>query len=579
VGEPGAYRLATALPTIQVPATVQAVLAARIDRLPPEEKRLLQTAAVIGMEVPFTLLQAIAELPEADLHRSLAHLQAAEFLYEASLSPELAYTFKHALTHEVAYSGLLHERRRALHARIVEALEGLVGDRVAEQVERLAHHALRGEVWDKGLAYSRQAGEKAMARSAYREAVGYFEQALSALPHLPEQRELREQAIDLRLALRSALFPSGDAERILSYLREAETLATALDNPRRLAHIAGFLSVHFRNIGAYDQAIAAAQRALAFATASEEVVLQALANQRLGLIYQSQGDYRRAIDCLRQSVASLHGAQRWECLGQANVPSVQSLAYLAACYGELGLFAEGRVLGEEGLQNAETVAHPSSLMWATYGIGLLALCQGDLPKAIPLLERAMGIGQEADLPLFVPRVAAALGAAYILSGRVADAVALLTQAMEQTRATDMAVFQALCRLPLGEAQLLAGRLEEAHALAEQALALTRAHQELGNQAYALRLLGEIAARYEPPESESAEAHYRQALALAEELGMRPLLAHCHLSLGTLYGRMSRVEQARAELTAAIELYRAMDMTFWLPQAEAELTKTAWDLSD
>ncbi len=186
VGTPGAYRLAQALPTIQVPATVQAVLAARIDRLPPEEKRLLQTAAVIGTEVPFALLQAIAELPEADLHRGLAHLQAAEFLYEASLFPELVYTFKHALTHEVAYSGLLLERRRVLHARIVEALEALAGDRVAEQVERLAHHALRGEVWDKALAYCRQAGEKAMTRSAHREAVGYFEQALSALPHLPE---------------------------------------------------------------------------------------------------------------------------------------------------------------------------------------------------------------------------------------------------------------------------------------------------------------------------------------------------------------------------------------------------------
>ena len=189
VGTSGAYRLAQALPTIQVPATVQAVLAARIDRLPPEEKRLLQTAAVIGTEVPFALLQAMAELPEADLHRGLAHLQAAEFLYEASLFPELVYTFKHALTHEVAYSGLLLERRRVLHARIVEALEALAGDRVAEQVERLAHHALRGEVWDKALAYCRQAGEKAMARSAHREAVGYFEQALSALPHLPEQRD------------------------------------------------------------------------------------------------------------------------------------------------------------------------------------------------------------------------------------------------------------------------------------------------------------------------------------------------------------------------------------------------------
>ena len=218
LGEPGAYRLAQALPTIHVPATVQAVLAARIDRLPAEEKRLLQTAAVIGTEIPLPLLQAIAELPEAALHRSLVHLQAAEFLYETRLFPDHEYTFKHALTHEVAYGSLLQERRRVLHARIVEALEALAGERLAEQVERLAHHALRGEVWDKALTYFRQAGEKAMGQSAYREAIGYFEQALSALPHLPEQRHTREQAIDLRLALRSALQPSGALGRILEVL-------------------------------------------------------------------------------------------------------------------------------------------------------------------------------------------------------------------------------------------------------------------------------------------------------------------------------------------------------------------------
>ena len=133
-------------------------------------------------------------------------------------------------------------------------------------------------------------------------------------------------------------------------------------------------------------------------------------------------------------------------------------------------------------------------------------------------------------------------------------------------------FQALCSLSLGEAHLLAGRLEEAHALAERALALARAHQERGHQAYALRLLGEIAARREPPEVEQAEAHYRQALALAEELGMRPLQAHCHLGLGTLYAAIGQREQARTELSTAIELYRAMDMTFWLPQAEAALAQ-------
>ena len=484
----------------------------------------------------------------------------------------MAITFKHALTHEVAYGSLLLERRRMLHARLVEALEALTPERLAEQAERLAHHALRGEVWAKALVYCRQAGEKAMARSTYYEAVGYFEQALRALPHLPEQRKLREQAIDLRLALRSALFPSGDSERILVYLREAETLAEALDDPRRLGHISGFLSVHFRNIGAYDQAIAAAQRALALATASEEVVLHALANQRLGLIYQSQGDYRRAINCLRQSVASLHGARRRERFGQANVPAVQSLAYLAACYGELGMFAEGRGLGEEGLQIAETVAHPSSLMWASYGLGLLSLSQGDLPRALPLLERAMSICQEADLLLFVPRVAAALGAAYSLSGRVADAVALLTPAMEQSRATDMAIFQALCSLPLAEAQLLAGLLEEAHALAEQALTLARAHQERGNEAYALRLLGDSAAHRAPPDVAVAATHYQQALALAEELGMRPLQAHCHRGLGTLYAMTGQREQARTELSTAIALYRDMEMTFWLPETEAALAQ-------
>jgi class 3 adenylate cyclase/tetratricopeptide (TPR) repeat protein len=572
VGEPGAYHLGKPFDSLQVPATVQAVLAARIDRLPPEDKRLLQTAAVIGTEVSLPLLQAIAELSEAALHRGLAHLQAAEFLYETRLFPDHEYTFKHALTHEVAYSSLLQERRRALHARIIEALEALTGERVAEQVERLAHHALRGEVWDKALLYCRQAGEKAVSRSGHREAVGYFEQALSALRHLPEQRATRERAIDLRLALRSALLPSGDSGRILACLREAEALAVALDDPRRLGHISGFLSVHFRNMGAYDQAIAAAQRALALATAGGDGVVHALANLYLGAAYWAQGDYLWAIDCLRQTVASLHGTQRRERLGQTNLPSVQSLAFLAACHAELGIFAEGRALAEEGLQIAETVAHPSSLMWASYGIGLLSLCQGDLHKAIPRLERAMGICQDADLPLFVPRMAAALGTAYTLSGRIADAVALLTQAMEQTMATDMAGFQALCSLPLGEAHMLAGRLEDAHALAERVLGLAREHQERGNQAYALRLLGDIAAYREPPESALAETHYRQALALADELGMRPLVAHCHLGLGTLYRQMGRFAEARPELSAAIELYHAMDMTFWLPQAEAALAE-------
>lgn len=138
---------------------------------------------------------------ETALYGGLAHLQAAEFLYETRLFLQHEDTFKHAFTYEVAYGSLLHERRQLLHTRIVEAREALAGDRLTERVERLAHDALRGEVWDKTLKYCRQAGEKAMTRSAYYEAVGYFEQALRRLQHLPERQDMDEQAIDLRLSL------------------------------------------------------------------------------------------------------------------------------------------------------------------------------------------------------------------------------------------------------------------------------------------------------------------------------------------------------------------------------------------
>jgi tetratricopeptide (TPR) repeat protein len=163
-----------------------------------------------------------------------------------------------------------------------------------------------------------------------------------------------------------------------------------------------------------------------------------------------------------------------------------------------------------------------------------------------------------------------LGEAYILGGRIADAVPLLTQALEQSTAMGMIYYQALCGLPLGKAHLLASGPKDANALAERALALARERQEQGHEAYTLRLLGEIAAQREPPERERTEAYYRQSLALADELGMRPLQAHCHLGLATLYAKIDWPEQARAELTTAIALYRVMEMTFWLPQAEEAL---------
>jgi class 3 adenylate cyclase/tetratricopeptide (TPR) repeat protein len=570
VGKPGAYRLAQAVPTIQVPATVQAVLAARIDRLPPEDKRLLQTAAVIGTEVPFALLQAIADVPDEVLHRGLAHLQAAEFLYETRLFPEREYTFKHALTHEVAYGGLLQERRRALHAQIVTVLEALPADRLAEQIERLAHHALRGEVWDKALLYCRQAGAKAFARSACREAAAAFEEALVALGHLPESRDTHEQDIDLRLALRTMLSSLGEHEQLFAHLQHAEILAEALEDQRRLGQVSTYMGWYFRGRGDYDQSVASCQRALAIAEALGDDALRVMPQYVLGTTYHDLGDYRRAIDPQRRNLVFLKGELLYAYFGIRTPPSITSRTSLVSCLAELGEFAEGIARSDEGLHIAETVAHPGSFIFAYMGVGQLYLRKGDFHKAVPALERCLALCQESNFLYLFCTAASLLGAAHTGTGRVAEALPLLEQAVQQATTIGVQSGQSRRLASLGEAMLLTGRPEEALSLAQQALELARTHKERGNEAWILRLLGEIAAQREPLEVEHAAAHYRQALALAEELGMRPLQAHCHHGLGTLYAKSGRPEQARLELSTAIALYNAMEMTFWLQPAEAVL---------
>jgi class 3 adenylate cyclase/tetratricopeptide (TPR) repeat protein len=573
-GERGAYHLAKPLDTLQVPATVQALLAARIDRLPAEDKRLLQTAAVIGTEVPWSLLQAIADTSEEALYRSLASLQAAEFLYETSLFPERVYTFKHALTHEVAYGSLLHERRRALHARIVEALEALAGDRLDDQVERLAHHALRGEVWDKALAYGRQAGDKARTRSAYREAVVCYEQALIALEHVPDSGAATAQAIDIRLGLRTALNILGEApERMLDHLRRAETLAQTLDDQLRLGQVYADMSIHMWVTGDVDRAIVYGQRALALAAMLGHVGLQARAHVTLGYAYYDAGDYPRAVESLGRNVATLQGDLRYERFGSPASAAATSRAWLGYCHAELGAFTEGLAMAEEGLRIAETVNIPFNLIDACNGVSMVYLRQGDIHRTIPVLERAIGLSQDWHIQLFLPWQAAALGLAYALDGRVAAGLALGEQGVEQQVARGRPRALALFVTWLSEAYLLAGRLEDAHTRAAQAVDLARQYQQRGHQAWALWLLAESTTRHASPEAEPATGYYRQALALADELGMRPLQAHCHHGLGTLYATLGQQEPARRELSTAVEMYRAMTMTFWLPQAEAALVQT------
>ena len=248
--------------------------------------------------------------PKRTLHRGLAHLQAAEFLYETRLFPEHEYTFKHALTHEVAYGSLLQERRRVLHGRIVEVLEALATERLGEQVDRLAHHALRGEVWGKAVTYCQQAGARAYDRAAFREAVAAFEQALQALAHLSENGDTRVLAFELRLALDNALRTRGEYGRSLALLGEAEALARALDDRARLGRVLAWMASARRITGDLDGALAAGQQALALAAALGESALQVeAAVSTLGRAYYAIGDFGRSVELMRRTVEAADGSR------------------------------------------------------------------------------------------------------------------------------------------------------------------------------------------------------------------------------------------------------------------------------
>jgi tetratricopeptide (TPR) repeat protein len=573
LGERGAYRLERPLPTIQVPATVQAVLAARIDRLSPGDKALLQTASVVGKDVPFVLLQAIAEPAADELHAAIGRLQGAEFLYEAGIFPDLEYTFKHALTHDVAYGSLLQDRRRTLHGQIVETIERLYPDRLAEHIERLAHHAVRGEAWEKAVTYLRQAGAKAFARSANREALAYFEQALAALTHLAETRETREQAIDVRFDLRNALFPLAEFGRIEGYLREAEALARRLDDQRRLGWVSGYMSSHTLWTGGHATDVRGfAQRAEAIGETLGDVPLQVTAQYYLLLACYISGDYRGTEHVCRRLMQSLEGEQTRERFGVAVFPAVLSRFYLARTLAERGVFDEGDAIGHEARRMAETLDHPFSILQACLFLAYLHSLRGELSQAARLLERAVAQCREWNITLLSPIATASLGHVYAWSGRIGEGVSLLQQAVAAHESTGIGYFQSLSVVQLGEAYLLTDQVEDARACADRAVRLARERGERGHEAWALRLLGEIASHHDRPDVATAEAHYGAAIALASELGMRPLAAHCHLGLGTLYAKIRRLEQARAELATAIDLYRAMVMTFWLARAEAALAR-------
>jgi len=561
-GEPGDYGAATPLGAAEIPTTVQAMLEARIDRLPADGKHLLQTASVIGKDVPLPILQSIVDMPPEALRRVLGDLEGAEFLFEKRRSPVIEYSFKHALTQEVAYSSVAGSRRALLHARIVAAVETLYADRLAEHVERLAYHAVHGEVWPSAITYLRQAATKAFNRSAHRESVAFLEDALAALARLPESRMTRlEPAIDIRLELRNSLQLLGDLEKVGRCVDELEPLVRALGDPRRLGWWSAYRGHYLWITGRATQALDFGQQATAIAEQVGDLALDVVANLYHGLACMIAGHQERADTVLRRVMAILGPDREGERFGQVGYPAVVARAYLVFSLADRGEFEEAIALGREGMRIAYALNHPYSLGLMSSNFAWLYGVKGDFKEALTLIENADAVARQGRFVLSSPRTTWYLGHLHSAAGHLTEGVALLERALREFETVGMRIYQGRVAADLAEACVRIGRLDEARIHARRAFELAEERGQRSDLAYARRALAAVAEA--AGDLEAAAAHYEEALEIARELGLRPLEALCHLDLARFCGRIGHVARGAEHQALGQTMCRNMDMTFWL----------------
>jgi DNA-binding SARP family transcriptional activator len=538
---------------------VRQLVTRRLERLSERARLVTTVAAVIGREFEFTLVQQAAGLRDAEAAEAVEELVRRRVLHGVGER----FDFTHDRIREVVRADLLAPRRRLLHRSVAEAIEALHADDLDPHVLALALHYHGAEMWREALRYLRRAADHAAARSAYREAATCLERALEAATHLPRSAEILDQTLDLQLQLRTVLWPLADFERIARCLEDAEGLAAALEDRAREGRIAAFMSVLRWVTGDFRTARRLARRARELAASLDDPALGTIAAFYLGLAHQLLGQYPEAEDAYVENARALAtvkepyllGAPRW------NV-HVLSAAWLVLPLAERGAFADGLGHGRAALDAAEAADEPYGIVSAGYCLAYLHCLQGDVERAIPLLERAVAICGEREFGVWLPQVTGYLGHAYTRAGRLDEGRALLARAIEVYDATRAWPFRTLMTAHQGMAELLAGRPDAARTLAEEALRLTREHGERGHEAWARRLLGEIAARRDPPDTAEAEHHYREAGALAGELGMRPLLAHIRHGLGALGRRAGREDETGEHAVAARAMYRELDMRPW-----------------
>jgi tetratricopeptide (TPR) repeat protein len=483
------------------------------------------------------------------------------------------FDFTHDRIRTVVDAALLQPQRKLLHRQIGSAIETLHADDLETHSAALGTHYRAGEVWDKAVHYLWLAGRKAAARSAPQEARRWFEQALSVLEALPESSSTLEQAFDIRLELRSMLSLLGEARQMLERLHEAEALAGRLnDNDRRRGRVYSLMTNTYSLLGQLDDAVATGARALEIARRLRDVAFRILTTTYLQQAHYYRGEYARVVELATDNLAALSANpmhEQYPRFGSTAPEAVFDRYWLVRSLSELGRFAEAAPYAAEALRIAAGAHRAYTVGMAHLTAGWLHLHKGDWTDARARIEHGIAAYRAGHIVLALPRAIASSAWVFAQLSEHKEALTRLQegqQTLEYNAAMGLVDNHGGDYHWLGRAALLIGRLDEARSMADRALEYSPSHP--GSAAHALHLLGDIATHPERFDADNGEAHYRQALALAEPRGMRPLVAHCHLGLGRLYRSTGQREKSQEHLTTATTTYREMGMPYWLEQAEA-----------
>ena len=568
--EDNRYRITKDIKEVAIPATIQDVVMARVDSLPQGVKGLFQTASVFGREFSRGLIKKVTGLAEQELLSHLSALKDSELLYERGIYPQSTYIFKHALTQEVIYESLLLKRRKEIHEKIGLAIEELYPERLDEYYELLAYHSLQGGDLQRAYKYSREVGLKTFSLSAYQEAQNHFRAALEALHKLPRSRDRIEKEIDLSFNMRAALFPQARHQEWEKWMRAAELLAKQINDDARLSNVYNYLSNFHWIQGECMKAIELGEKGLDLSRKAGDFSCQVATIFHLGFYFHTIGEFPKQIEFHKELLKLLNGETSFRRYGMANVPAATTRSCLVLGMAELGNFQEIETIGQKAVEIAEQARNAFTLICVYNFFALAYLRQGKLSPALLLLEKSYKQCRQSGVRTLYSYTTGSLGYAYLLSNEPGRALAILEEAAEKENLDSAAFWIAHPLIVLAEAYRVNGKTKLANETISRALQLASAREERALEAWAMPVIAQVNADME--RLGQAIDWYRRGLSQASELSMLPLTAHCHLGLGQLLLRNGHTSEARAEINSAIDLYRSMDISFWLLQAEAALAR-------